>query len=682
MLTVVMVGYERTRYPLSIVDNENSFLEITLPEKRISLAQVSITPAKEISSSTVSGLDLKLRPANSTQDLLRLVPGLFIAQHAGGGKAEQIFLRGFDVDHGTDVAVTVDGMPVNMVSHAHGQGYADLHFVIPELVDNLSFSKGPYDARTGDLNTAGAVRFQTRNYLPQSFVKLEGGQFGTFRGVAAVNLLGQDDSSTHRQNAYVAAEVMQTDGFFDSPQDFSRLNLLAKYSYALDRNTRFQLSASHFTSQWDASGQIPDRAVAAGSITRFGSLDATEGGNVSRQNLNLIVSRLLPGGGLFRNQIYFVHNQFNLYSNFTFFLNDSVNGDQIRQYEDRQIYGYRGSYSITHTLAGMDFTTTAGVDFRNDQIGQIGLAHTVKRRFLEDYKKGAVFQTNAGAYAEESVRLSPRLTASLGARFDVFRFRYDDALTDTINKSTVKAIVSPKLNLFYNLTPKAQVYFSAGTGFHSNDARVATAAPNGRTLPRATGADLGLNWKLGERLFLNAAAWMLHLQNEFVYVGDEAVVEVSGASRRVGVDMSARYQLTSWLFADADVNLTRPRLIEEPEGAQNIPLAPRVTSIGGLSVKMGRGINGSLRYRYLGDRPANEDNSIVARGYTIMDAVINYTTPRYVLALSAENLFDRKWKEAQFATESRLRSEATSVEEIHFTPGTPLFVKGSVTYSF
>jgi outer membrane receptor protein involved in Fe transport len=346
------------------------------------------------------------------------------------------------------------------------------------------------------------------------------------------------------------------------------------------------------------------------------------------------------------------------------------------------VYGYKGSYVLSRNIGSLDFTTTLGVDFRNDQVNSVGLAHTERRQFLNDVKKGAVFQTNAAAYAEESVRISARLTASFGARFDVFRFRYDNALIDTVKKSVVKGIVSPKLNLYYSLTPKTQVYFSAGTGFHSNDARVATVVPSSRTVPRATGADLGLNLKVSDKLFVNSALWVLDLENEFVYVGDEGIVEVSGYSHRVGMDLSARYQLTQWLFADFDLTLAIPRLINNPEGSQNIPLAPCITSIGGLSVKMGNGINGSLRYRYMGDRPANEDNSIVAKGYYVMDAVINYTTNKYVFAISAENMLNTKWKEAQFATESRLKNEAAPVEEIHFTPGTPLFMKASATYNF
>ena len=681
-VVVTLLGYEPKRTDIDLNDNGDQEISISLKDKSVSLDEVVIAPTKEMNATTVSGLDLKLRPVNNTQDLMRLVPGLFIAQHAGGGKAEQIFLRGFDCDHGTDVAVTVDGMPVNMVSHAHGQGYADLHFVIPEMVDKLSFSKGPYDARTGDLNTAGAVRFQTKNYLAKDFVKLEGGRFGWMRGVAGLNLLGRGDSLHDKQNAYVAAEIMNSDGFFEHSQNFRRINLLGKYNVNLENNTRITFSVSQFTSRWDASGQIPDRAVAEGKIGFYGSIDPTEGGQTSRQNVNLTVSKTLPNGAVFRNQLYYTHYDFSLFSNFTFFLKDSVNGDQIHQYESRNMYGYNGSYSLDYNVGEVGLNTTVGINLRDDEMDPSGLDRTRRRQYVSTERRGSIYQTNAAAYVEQTAYLSPRLTVSAGARLDVFRFRYNTALTDTPGVAVVKSIASPKFNLYYSLTERTQFYVSAGTGFHSNDARAATANPNGNILPRATSVDLGVNLKPFKRLFINTALWAMDLESEYFYSGDESIIEYSGYSRRIGVDFSARYQITDWLFADLDLNATRPRFTSEPEGQRLVPLAPPFTSIGGISVQTKWGLSGSLRYRHLGNRPANEDGSIVATGYTIADAVVNYATGPYLFSVSAENLFNVKWKEAQFATTSRLQGEAAPVEEIHFTPGTPLFVKGGATFFF
>jgi outer membrane cobalamin receptor len=681
LLQASMLGYAPVFISVTLKDNDTQEVPLGLVEKNVNVQEVVIAPTQELGTKAIGGLDLKTRPVNNTQDLLRLVPGLFIAQHAGGGKAEQIFLRGFDCDHGTDVAVCVDGMPVNMVSHAHGQGYADLHFVIPELVGGLSFSKGPYDAKTGDLNTAGAVRFTTKNTLPKSFVKLEGGRFGYMRGVGAFNLLGTD--TTHaRQSAYVATEFVNTDGFFENSQNFKRINLLAKYSTTLDDNTRVSISASHFTSGWDASGQIPDRAVASGLISRFGSIDPTEGGTTSRQNLNLIISKPLANGAVFKNQVFYSHYTFSLFSNFTFLANDSLHGDQIHQYETRDMYGYNGSYSQSFRLGTVGMSTVAGISLRDDNVSTSGLDHTQRRQYVSTERLGTIAQTNAGAYVEQTAFITPRFTVSAGVRLDAFRFRYLSALTDTPGVAVVKAIVSPKLNLSYNLTTQTQVYVSAGTGFHSNDARVATYARSGNTLPRATGADLGINLKPTKRIFVNAALWMLDIESEFVYVGDASIVAPSGYTRRTGIDASIRYQITESLYADFDVNAANPRFTSGPENARAVPLAPRLTSMGGLTVQTKWGLSGSLRYRYLGNRPAMEDRSIMAAGYTLADAVVSYAKGPYLFSASAENLFNVRWKEAQFATESRLKGEATAVNEIHFTPGTPLFIKGGMTYQF
>lgn len=677
-----LLGYKPIGKTVEIQENQTTFTTALLEENGIELAEITINPRQELGLSTIGSIDFSLRAHNTTQDLLRLVPGLFIAQHAGGGKAEQIFLRGFDVDHGTDVALSVDGMPVNMVSHAHGQGYADLHFVIPETIDNLSFAKGPYDAKTGDFQTAGAVRFHTKNALRQNMVKLEGGSYETGRGVALINLLDNGNDSLRKHNAYIATEFFKTRGFFESPQNFDRKNFFAKYAGQVGRNTDLSVSLSAFTSKWDASGQIPERGVASGLITRLGSIDDTEGGNTARYNANIQLTQTLGDGALLKNQFFYSKYQFNLFSNFTFFLEDSVNGDQINQYESRNILGYNGSYTKNIQIGNLEGRTVFGIGLRDDEIDNIGLSHTRRRRLLiNEIRRGDVDETNAFAYLEQSFFFAPRFTLTAGVRGDHFQFRYTSRLNDTLGKTVAKAIISPKINLFYNLSKSVQLYASAGSGFHSNDARVVTQTA-GNTLPRALSADLGANFKLGKRLFVNAALWAMDLESEFVYVGDAGIVEPSGRSRRKGVDASVRYQLYKWLYADVDFNMTDPRMLDEPSGSDHIPLAPRLTSIGGLSTKRTSGLNGSIRYRYLGDRPAVEDNSLIAKGYFIFDAVINYTKNRYVLSLSAENIGNVAWKEAQFATETKLRGETEPVNEIHYTPGTPFFLKAGVSYLF
>ncbi|MCR6640869.1 MAG: TonB-dependent receptor [Sporocytophaga sp.] len=676
-----MLGFKSKSLELSVNENETRSVTIRMDEGFLQINQITVSPHKEINY--FNAIDFRLRPTQTTQDLLRLVPGLFIAQHAGGGKAEQIFIRGFDVDHGTDVTISVDGMPVNMVSQAHGQGYADLHFVIPETIEGMDFSKGTYDARTGNFNTAGAVRFQTLNYLKKNVVKFEAGNFNTYRGLSMLKLLDKTDSTnSRRQNAYVASEFVATKGYFVYPQNFDRLNIMGKYTADLNSSSSLSLSLSTFSSRWDASGQIPERAVRNGLISWYGAIDPTEGGNTSRSNANLSLVKTLNDGAVIRNQIYGINYKFKLYSNFTFFKDDTLNGDEIFQYEERNIFGYNGSYSKSYEMLGIKASTVAGVGLRDDNIRDIGLAHTVRRRVLNDIKKGDIDETNANVYVDQSFYLSSKVTLNIGLRYDAFTFRYNDRLSDTLGKSRSLNVFSPKINLYYNLTQGAQVYLSAGKGFHSNDTRVAIMDSVRNKIPAAYGLDLGTNLKVGNRIIINPALWLLTMDTEYTYTGDDGTIGSEGRSRRYGLDLSARGQLNKWLFFDFDFNYCKARLTDISNETGYLPLAPKLSSIAGLSIRNLKGFNASLRYRYLGERPAAEDNSIVAQGYFIMDAVVNYTADRFQIALSAENLFNQKWKEAQFATESMLRGESEPVTEIHFTPGTPLFIKAGITYLF
>jgi outer membrane receptor protein involved in Fe transport len=686
ILKTSLLGYKGSFDTLSMKENQTLSKVIYLEETTVNFSDVVITTKKEQDANTLGAIDFALRPHLTTQDLLRLVPGLFIAQHAGGGKAEQLFLRGFDVDHGTDVAISVDNMPVNMVSQAHGQGYADLHFVIPETIEKISYSKGPYDAKTGDFNTAGAVRFKTRDYLSKNLLKLEAGTYNTYRGVAMINLLNNTDTSNRKKSAYIAGEYFYSNGFFQNPQDFSKVNLFGKYNAEINSSTNIAFTLSAFSSKWNASGEIPTRAVSSGLISKYGSIDPSEGGNTSRYIANLTLNKKLENGDKIQSNLYFINYNYNLYSNFTFFKVDTVNGDEINQYESRNVFGYNGSYTKETELGDVVvLRSTGGIGLRDDQIGNIGLAHARKRTFLNDIQKGDIHETNFNAFIDENIYLSPRLSINLGLRFDVFHFSYRNHLVDTVNdfNSRLQGIVSPKANVYYNLTKNLQLYVSAGSGFHSNDARVATQT-TGTTLPRAIGADIGTNFKLGSRLIVNTAVWILDLASEYTWQGDEGRFDINpnGKTRRIGIDMSARIQLLEWLFADLDVNLAKPRFLNAPAGQDYVPIAPTITNIAGLNVRAKNGITASLRYRYLGARPLIEDNSIQAQSYFIIDAVFGYTTKKFSIGFMAENLLNTYWKEAQYATDSRLQGEPTSVNEVHYTPGTPFNVRANASIFF
>ena len=630
---------------------------------------------------TISDLDIHLRPINNSQEVLRMVPGLFIGQHAGGGKSEQIFLRGFDVDHGTDINLTVDGMPVNMVSHAHGQGYADLHWVIPELIEKINFNKGPYFADKGNFTTAGFVEFKTKDYLEKSFVKAEAGQFETFRGVAGINFL-KPDPDKRNQSLFFAGEASFTKGFFESPQNFSRFNGMLKYHGSISNKSTLTATATGFTSQWNASGQIPDRAVENGSIGFYGAIDNTEGGQTSRYNVNLVIQTNFNNGALVTNQIYYTRNKFKLYSNFTFFKEDSVNGDQIRQSENRNLMGYNGSYQKDFVLGNTRTQTKAGVQIRYDDINDIELSRTKNRSIVtKKIMLGDINELNAGIYWAQKISVSKSLDITAGVRADYFTNRYNDKIASQVLQSN-STLVSPKLNFNFKVNNNMQLYFYNGRGFHSNDTRVAVQENGRKVLPPGWGSDVGGIFKLGKKVVLQSALWYLWLDQEFIYVGDEAVVEPGGKTRRVGIDVSARYEVIKNLFADIDISLANPRALHVLKAESYLPLAPRLTSAGGLTYRKQNGWNGSLRYRFMDDRPANEDNSTTAKGYFVTDAAINYSRKKWEAGITIQNLFDVKWKETQFDTESRLQNEAAPVLEIHFTPGSPFFVRANFTVFF
>jgi len=670
------LGYEAFIYSVKNDDFAEQ-ITITLNESAISLNQITITPEVNALNEIVR-IDLKNSPVKNTQEVLRKVPGLFIGQHAGGGKAEQIFLRGFDIDHGTDISLKVDGMPVNMVSHAHGQGYSDLHFLIPETVENIEFGKGPYYADHGDFTTAGYVDFKTRKRIDNSSVSVEYGDFNSFRTVGLFNVMDNKNS-----NAYIATSLYTFDGPFESPQNFNRFNLMGKYNFNLPGDQEVSLTASHFQSKWDASGQIPQRAVDSGLIDRFGAIDDTEGGNTSRTNLLVNHTKVLSDNSQLETRAFYSHYDFELFSNFTFFLEDPVNGDQIAQREDRNILGFQTAYSEKMSYSNFDFEYTAGLGVRYDDVNDVELSRTANRsEILERVAFGNVDQINSFGFVNTEFdfgdfKINPAL------RLDYFKFDYENFLSETYdNRSESKVFASPKLNFTYAANRQLQLFLKTGIGFHSNDSRVVVANSGEDILPAAYGADLGAAYKVTDRLIATTTLWTLFLDQEFVYVGDAGIVEPSGKSRRLGVDFGVRYEALDWLYLFGDVNYTYARSTEAPEGEDFIPLAPDLTSVGGVTFTNIGDFSGGLNYRYIKDRPANEDDSIIAEGYFVTDFNVNYTYKNIVFGVIVENLFDTEWNETQFATESRLFNEPEPVEEIHFTPGTPFFIRGKVTVNF
>ncbi len=623
-----------------------------------------------VSDQQLTQHDLKLLPLSSSQDVLRLVPGLILAQHAGGGKAEQIFLRGFDCDHGTDVSISVDDNPVNMVSHGHGQGYADLHFVIPESIERIDVLKGPYFAAYGDQATAGVVRIRTADTLKENIAKAEAGMFQTYR---AMTLVG---TSLGRASIYAGAEALMSRGYFDASQDFRRFNGMLKLYDVLSDQWTVRSSFFAFSSKWNASGQIPERAVREGLISDFGSIDSLEGGNSSRQTLSCQLQS--SGAHPWTINAGITRYDFQLFSNFSFFALDSVHGDMIEQTDRRSIAYLSASSHEATSIVGLPGSLSFGSSLRSDQI-QTALYHDQERVRLGTTVNAGIQQTNAALYAEQKLFIDD-CTLSLALRADYFNFQVRDELHDA-QRAEQALLLSPKFNASYDLSDQISLYFNSGFGFHSNDARAVVQDTSGHLIPRAFGAECGLRVHRSNLSF-SAALWMLDLQSELVWSGDEGTTEQSGRTRRYGIDADLRYSFSSTWNAGLDVCTAHGRYRDEAEGQNFIPLAPSLT-LSAYCQYSGKDYSLALRCRHIDSRPANEDNSLVAEGYTVADFNATLSLSSSVeLSVECRNILNTAWKEAQFDTTSRLQSEAQPVADIHFTEGTPRNAKLGVTLHF
>lgn len=610
--------------------------------------------------------DFELAPKNSAHDLLRIVPGLVISQHAGGGKAEQIFLRGFDADHGTDVNISIDDVPINMVSHGHGQGYADLHFIMPETIREIDVMKGPYLARHGDLATAGAISIRTIDTLEENLVKVEGGSFGTYR-VASLVRATSDESPTH---AFFGAEVYGTRGFVDEPQNLDRLIFFGKGLHPVGDEGRVSMTLSGFSSEWDASGQIPERAVRSGRITRFGSLDPTEGGATSRTTLAL--GYVSQSDNPLELSLSATDYRFRLFSNFTFFAEDSVRGDGIEQIDDRTMFAFKGEKQIGSSIGSIPLLGRYGLDVRSDDI-RVGLFRSPERERIETVRENTIRQRHIAPYMSQTLLL-PWARVYLGLRADYFSFDVENLASTPGTSGVADAfLLSPKATIAIPI-PHATLFFNSGYGFHSNDAR-AVVEQSDRSIPRALGLEVGVRaGNTSDPISVAASLWSLALEEELVFVGDAGTTESSGSTLRRGVDFEAIITPIDILALGFDATLSWGRFVDEPEGSNRIPLAPDLTMTANATLDLDP-VRSLLQLRHISDRPANESNSVVAEGYTLVDLSTTVSLGPVDLSLVVENLLDVEWKEAQFDTESRLEGELESISEIHYTPGTPRAIR-------
>jgi outer membrane receptor protein involved in Fe transport len=644
------------------------------------LPPVLVTAPPLFSSSSeqlIPGKDFELRPEGRPADVLRLVPGLIIGQHQGGGKAEQYLIRGFDADHGTDVALFVDGLPVNLRSHAHGQGYADLHFLIPETVRAAEVLKGPYFAEYGDFATAAVVNFVTKDVVPENTLQVSGGSFNTQRYLALLS------PTRDALKTFVAVEGYRGDGPFQHPNGYARFNLFAKASATLAEDLKLSLWGSYYQADWHGSGEVPLRAVREGVIDRFGSIDPSEGGSTQRFNLNGELSWKPREDHRLTARAYLTHYRLNLFNDFTLFLNDPVGGDEINQRDQRWLAGFDTQYAIASRPFGIELTSTAGLSYRIDT-PHVVLANATQRHLTSRTQDVKITEQSISPFLKLDLLPVDKVRLVAGIRGDVFDYDVRQSVDTTegsLNGRVTRGRPNYKANLVLGPWASTEFFANFGTGFHSHDARAVIANPSLEALPTATGWEFGFKSRILPRTELFATYWFLNLDSELVFVGDEGTTAASGRTRREGIEFGAKVQLLDWLTFTGNFTYTTKAEFVDTRGA--IPLAPIWTARADLTARLPWGLASSLEMRHLGDRPADPDRTAVAKGYTLFNWTTRYRYRDLEAFLSVENLTNVRWRESQFFFTSRLPGEpAAGVADIHFTPGTPRSFLGGIALHF
>ncbi|WP_295558149.1 TonB-dependent receptor [uncultured Hyphomicrobium sp.] len=656
-------------------------LEFT-PADELDPRSEQIGIAQSASQGIVTASELAARPVYRTGELLESVPGLIVTQHSGEGKANQYFLRGFNLDHGTDIAITIDGMPVNMRTHGHGQGYADTNFIIPEIVRGLAFRKGPYYASEGDFASAGAIHLDVFDRPTPSFAKVEVGEFGHRRAVAASSApVGVDGT------VMVAGEVARFDGPWERPDDVERLNGVLRYTSGSYANG-FALTAMAYSGHWNSTDQIPLYAVESGALDRFGTIDPTDGGASHRYSLS---GRwhATDADSATRINAYLVKSDLALFNNFTYFLNDPINGDQFQQADDRVLAGGSASKTYFSSLTGgIKSATTIGIDTRYDDI-DVGLFNTKERKRLSTVREDSVQEASAGIFVENTMRWTDWLRTTVGLRGDLFHV---DVASDRDENSgnETDAMLSPKVGLVLGPWADTELYLNAGTGFHSNDARgtVTTLDPvtlqsvdPAPLLVRSEGAEVGVRTQPTRAITSTLSAFVLDFDSEIVFVGDAGTTEASRPSRRVGTEFTLQAQLLPWLFLDFDAAYTRARFTDRDPAGDRIPGAIEGVVTAGLSFQdVWGGLFGAVNVRYFGPRPLIEDDSVRSERSTPVSARLGYKfDDGLIVQVDAYNLFDETASQIDYFYESRFPAGAAPEEGIHFHPLEPRSFRLSVT---
>jgi hypothetical protein len=645
-------------------------------------AESLIGDAGTASEGQASAEELMSRPINRRGELLETVPGVVITQHSGDGKANQYFVRGYNLDHGTDFAITMDGQPVNFVTHAHGQGYADLNPIIPELVEGLEYWKGPFFAHLGDLSTAGAAKFRFYDRLPQGIASIGIGEHNFYRALladsvdlmrAAPSAKGPPPSDSVSSLTY-ALEYNYYDGPWDEEGNSRRLNAFLKYFHQSGNDT-FSVTAMGYDADWDSTDQIPRRLIENGTLDRFGNIDSTVGGDSSRYSLMADWHRHLEDGE-WHVDAYAGTYRMDLFSNFTYNLNDPANGDQFEQQDDRWFFGGEVRRLWDY---GEENTITVGLQTRNDIIDGIGLYNTRDRDRLSTVRVDDIRESSAGVFASADHKVNEWFRVQPGLRADFFHFDVDSDLP--ANSGTESdAIVSPKLSMIFGPWAETEFYANAGMGFHSNDARGTTITVDPVTglpadkvdpLVQTYGFELGARTEAVRNVTGTLAFFYLHSDSELLYVGDAGTSEAGPASERFGVEWSTYWRPNDWLTLDNEITLSEGRLLDVGSD-DDIPGAVPLILDTGITVGRDEGFFGSLRSRYFSPRPLIEDGSEKSRQSWQVNARVGWRKDDWEIALDCLNLLDRDDNDIEYFYASRLPGEpAAGIEDKHLHPAEP-----------
>ncbi len=635
------------------------------------------------SQGVVGSDQLDMRPVLRNGELLEVVPGLIVTQHSGDGKANQYFLRGFNLDHGTDLATSVDGVPVNMPTHGHGQGYTDINFLIPELVQSIEYRKGTYYAESGNFSAAGAVDMRYRRTLDAPLVTVEAGEDSYVRGLlAAAPELGEG-------TLLMALDYAHIDGPWLLEENYRKRNGLLRYSRESEAGS-FSLTAQGYEGDWRSTDQIPLRAIESGALDRFGTVDPTDGGSSHRYSLGADWDRAL-GAGRSSLMVYALDYELDLISNFSYYT-DPVNGDQFEQVDRRRVYGGDWSWSVPFEALGRQQDFLTGLQVRHDDIDAVGLYRTVARERFETIREDAVRQTSYSAYGSIDTRWSDAVRTTIGLRADRFEFDVDAGLAANSGDAS-DSIVSPKFSLVLGPWAKTELFFNAGKGFHSNDARGTTITvdpTDGVTrvervdaLVDATGFDVGVRTAVVRNVQFSVSLWSLDLDSELLFIGDAGTTEPSRASERRGIEATAIWNPIRWLILDADLAWSRSRFGDPDPAGDRIPGAVENVASLGVAIDHPSGWFGGARFRHFGEAPLVEDNSVRSEPTTLVNLEAGYRIgQRYRISAAVYNVFDSDDNDITYFYESQLANETAPVEDIHLHPVEPRTVRVTLSGSF